>query len=42
MEQEFVEYTPEGFRKAAAYLDFLPEDQREMMLAMAVSFLLMG
>ena len=42
MENEFVAYTPEGFKKAAAYLDFLPEDQREMMLSLAISFLLLG
>lgn len=31
---EIVEFTPEGFKKVAAALTFLPEDKRETMLAM--------
>lgn len=31
-----VEFTPEGFQKMAQLLDFLPEEQRAMMLTMLV------
>ena len=31
-----VEYTPEGFARAAASLEFLPEEQRTAMLSALV------
>ena len=39
-DDELVEFTREGFDKAAAALDFLPEDQRAMWLNMTIGNLI--
>lgn len=38
---ELLEYTPEGYARAAQALDFLPEDQREAALAAVLQTLMM-
>lgn len=39
--QTKVKFTPEGFKEAAASLTFLPEEQREQMLAALVQMFTM-
>lgn len=39
---EYVEYTEEGWKKAAASLTAVPEEDRDMMLAMLISSLING
>lgn len=39
--QAKVELTPEGFQEAAVSLTFLPEEQREQMLAALVQMFMM-
>lgn len=41
MKEEMIDFTyPEGYKKALDSLDFLPEDQRDMIVSMFIPMML--